>query len=60
VDLTEELRRRIEEYKTQLGQFLLAGGAKNHEDYCRAVGKVEALEYMLSDLADIEKRYMDE
>lgn len=60
MDMIAELRRRIDEYKTQIGQFLMTGGAKNHEDYCRAVGKVEALEYLLSDLSDIEKRYMDE
>jgi len=60
MDMIAHLRPRFEEYKTQIGQFLMTGGAKNHEDYCRAVGKVEALEYLLSDLSDIEKRYMDE
>lgn len=56
----EELKKKIEGYKEQLALHLMAGGARSHEDYCRTVGKAEAFEYILSDIKDIEKKYLEE
>ena len=60
MDPLETLRKKIDDYKAQLGQHLLAGGAKSHEEYCRCVGKAEAFEYLLSDISEIEKRHLEE
>ncbi|HEY7822469.1 MAG TPA: hypothetical protein VIG24_06545 [Acidimicrobiia bacterium] len=60
MDPIREIKKRIEEYKEQLSLHLMAGGARSHEDYCRTVGKAEAFEYILSDIKDIEKKYLDE
>jgi len=38
----------------------MTGGVRTQEEYRHVVGKAEAFEYILSDIADIEKQYMDE
>lgn len=60
IDPLEELRKKIEGYKVQLSDHLLAGGANSHENYMLSVGKAAAFEYVLTDIADIEKRYIEE
>lgn len=60
MDPLREIKRKIEEYKRQLGEHLMAGGARSFEDYRQTIGKAEALEYVLSDIEDIEKKYLDE
>jgi len=60
VDPLREIKKRIDGYKETISSHLMAGGARSHEDYCRTVGKVEALEYVLSDISEIEKKYLDE
>lgn len=54
----EVLKRRIEERKSSIALFMTAGGCKSMEDYTRATGKHEALELLLQDIAEIEKRYI--
>ncbi len=60
VDPLGELTKKIEDYKESISQHLITGGARSYEDYCRTIGKAEALEYILSDISDIEKKYLDE
>ncbi|MGB0402226.1 hypothetical protein [Stenotrophomonas sp.] len=60
MDLIEALRRRIDEYKGQMSEFLLAGGASTTEAYAKIVGKAEALELILTDLHELEQRYIEE
>ena len=54
----EVLRRRIEERKSSIALFLTGGGCKSMDDYARSTGKYEALELLLQDIAEIEKRYI--
>jgi hypothetical protein len=56
----EALRKAIKEYQEQLSEHLMSGNVKDHEAYRHAVGKAEAFERVLFDIADIEKRYVDE
>lgn len=60
MDPLETLRKRIDDHKEQISQYLLSGGAKSHEDYCLAVGRAAALDYLLTDIDEIEKRYLEE
>lgn len=60
VDPLGELTKKIEGYKSALSEHLMTGGARSYEDYCRTIGKAEAFEYILSDISDIEKKYLDE
>lgn len=55
----EALKRRIEEYKSSLSDYLIGGGCKTMEEYSRATGKYEALELVLTDMSEIEKRYIE-
>ena len=56
---TEALKKRIEEYKSSIALFLTGGGCKSMEDYARLTGKIEALDAILSDISEIEKRYIE-
>lgn len=60
MDPLATLKKKIEGYKDQLSQHLMTGGVRTQEEYRHVVGKAEAFEYILSDIADIEKQYMDE
>lgn len=60
MDPLETLRKRIEEHKEQITEHLLSGGAKSYEDYVGLMGKVQSLDYVLSDISEIEKRYLEE
>ena len=55
----EALKRRIEEYKSSLSDYLIGGGCRTMEEYSRATGKYEALELVLTDMSEIEKRYIE-
>jgi len=60
IDPLGELKTRIEGYREKLSEHLMAGGAKDHSQYMMTVGKAAAFEYVLSDILDIEKKYLDE
>ena len=54
----EALRRTIRERKSSIELFLTSGACKSMEEYARATGKYEALETLLQDILEIEKRYI--
>lgn len=60
MDPMEAIRKRIEEYKGAIALYLTSGACKSMEEYCRTTGKFEALEAVLDDIKDIEKRYIDD
>jgi hypothetical protein len=60
VNELEALRRRMNEYKEQVTEYLLAGGAKDYVQYAKATAKVEAIEIMLADITEIEQRYIED
>lgn len=53
------LRRRIEESKQSVEQFLAGGGADSIEQYNRIVGRYEGLSIIEGEIAEIEKRYIE-
>lgn len=59
MDPIEVLKKKIDEYKSSIALFLTSGGCKSMEDYARLTGKLEALEAILSDISEIEKRYIE-
>jgi len=56
----DAVKARIAQYKEQLSEHLMSGGAKDHVDYVRAVAKANAFDLVLNDIADIEKRYIED
>jgi hypothetical protein len=50
------MKRSISESKTEIEQFLAGGQAQSMEDYCRLVGRYEALKLIEADLVDLEER----
>jgi len=54
------MKRSISESKTEIEQFLAGGQAQSMEDYCRLVGRYEALKLLESDLQEIEKRFIEQ
>lgn len=54
----EVLRRRIDERKSSIALFMTSGGCKSMEDYSRMVGKMEMIDALLQDIAEIEQRYI--
>jgi methyl coenzyme M reductase subunit C-like uncharacterized protein (methanogenesis marker protein 7) len=55
-----ELKRKIEDYKTQATQHLLQGHVKDYESFREVVGKVAAFQYILDDIVDIQRKYIEE
>ena len=60
MDQMEAIRRRIDEYKGAIALYLTSGACKSMEEYCRTTGKFEALDAVLDEIKDIEKRYIDD
>jgi len=60
LDVIEVIRGRIEEYETQLAEYLLGGGAPTHDDYMKQVGKAHAFKLIRQDLEEIEQRYIED
>lgn len=56
----ELIRDRIEEHRAQISDHLMSGGAKSYEDYQLLMGKVQALDYVLSDIAEIAQRFIED
>lgn len=59
IDLIPTLLSRIDERKSSIELFLANGGAKNYEDYCRAVGEYSALNKIGDDIKDVEQRFIE-
>jgi len=60
LDVIEAIRGRIEDYETQLTEYLLGGGSHTHEDYMKQVGKAHAFKLIRQDLEEIEQRYIED
>ena len=60
MDPIREIKKRIEEYRGNVSGHMMSGGVKSYEDYRFALGKVAAFNVILNDIADIEKKYLDE
>jgi hypothetical protein len=56
---TEALKKRIEDYKSSIALFMTSGGCKSMEEYARCAGKIETLDAIAADIAEIEKRYIE-
>lgn len=58
-DVFSLLQRKIDEYEEDIKNFLASGQAEDMSMYNRIVGRNEALQFIRQDLADIEKRYIE-
>jgi hypothetical protein len=59
VDLIPTIIESMEREKSSIGLFLATGGAKSWDEYCRCVGEYSALQKTLSDIKDIEQRFIE-
>lgn len=50
--------RRITEAREGIAQYLAQGGAKNHEEYMKLVGKCEALAEIEHEIKDVEQEFL--
>lgn len=56
----ETLKVRIKETRDNLSATVAGGGAKDMNDYARMTSRIRTFEDVLTEIADIEKRYLDE
>ena len=54
------LRRKVAEYKEEISIYLTTGRVETLESYNRLVGRYEGVSMLEEDLADIEKRLIEE
>jgi hypothetical protein len=59
-DIFTLLKRKIDEYEEDIKTFLASGQAEDMSMYNRIVGRNEALQFVKQDLADLEKRYIEQ
>jgi|TARA_R110002020_G_scaffold326188_1_gene541892 hypothetical protein len=59
-DVFTLIKRKIEEYEEDIKTFLASGQAEDMAMYSRIVGRNEALQFIKQDLADLEKRYVEQ
>ena len=59
-DIFTLLKRKIDEYEEDIKNFLASGQAEDMAMYNRVVGRNEALQFVKQDLADLEKRYIEQ
>jgi len=60
IDPLFKLKSVATEQKQDLTDLLASGGVKDFTDYSRAVGAIQALDMMLAEIADLERRMMEE
>jgi len=60
VDPLETLRKRIEEEIEAARDHLAGGSVKDMSDYARITGKIAGYRDILTDISEIEQRYIDE
>lgn len=53
------LERRLNEYKTEITEFVSGGGVKSMEDYNRLIGKLEGIDIALNNVKELEKRFIE-
>lgn len=58
-DLIPTIIENMEREKSSIGLFLATGGAKSWDEYCRCVGEYSALQKTLSDIKEIEQRFIE-
>lgn len=60
MDPLEQLRRTCREQRDGLAELMLGGGVADYAAYSKAVGAVQALDLVLNEIAEIEKKYIEE
>ena len=59
-DIFTLIKRKIDEYEEDIKNFLASGQAEDMAMYNRIVGRNESLQFIKQDLADLEKRYIEQ
>lgn len=60
MDPIEKLKRVCSEQREDMTQFLASGGVNDYPAYCKVVGALQALDLVLAEIADIEKKLIEE
>lgn len=60
IDPLYKLRKVAEEQRQDLTDLLASGGVNDFTAYSRAVGAIQALELILSEITDLERRMAEE
>jgi hypothetical protein len=60
MDGLEKLRRTCREQREGLAELLTGGGVSDYAAYSKAVGAVQALDLVLNEIAEIEKKYIEQ
>lgn len=60
IDPLYKLRKVAEEQKSDLTDLLASGGVTDFNSYSRAVGAIQALDLMLVEIAELERRMAEE
>ena len=60
MELVERIRHRCREEKEAISAHLVGGGVPDYAAYSKAVGAVQALEMVLSEIDEIEQKYIEQ
>jgi len=56
----DALRRRMQDYKEQLSEYMISGGPKDYLGYAKTVARIETVQLLLDDIVEIEARYIED
>lgn len=56
----DALRLRMGEHKESLSDYLMSGGPKDYEAYVKVVAKIETVDALLEDIAEIEQIFIED
>jgi hypothetical protein len=60
METLERLRRTLATQRRDLADHLALGGAADFNAYAKAVGAIQTLDMVLGEIADIEKKQLEE
>ena len=59
IDIIPTIISSLERNKSSIELFLASGGAKSWDEYCRCVGEYSALQKVISDIKEVEQRFIE-
>lgn len=59
VSVFDALERRLNEYRSEVSEYISGGGIKSMEEYNRLIGKLEGIDIALNNVKELEKRFIE-
>ena len=59
VSVFDALERRLNEYRSEVSEYISGGGVRSMEDYNRLIGKLEGIDIALNNVKELEKRFIE-